>query len=340
MWETTRGFESLSLRQNAVLDREEKPQDLVFCGFYIERNFKMDCTDKQIGRNIKAIRNANKKSYLDFADAIGISDSLLEKIENGTRHATDEIIHLISKNTGFSFNQIKYKDLSFLEKGDLYLEDDLSVGDFIETSNFETYTIDIMKILFPIVDDKKSLENDEFGAGIRIAHEKIESCTFSSKDCITAINHFIRASKNKTCADLSAINILSCFGYLYSAVLFASASKSEMQSLLNKKCASFSDFLGGIQTSIIQSKMQNSKRAYLEKYNSYLTTYMRKLVETKDNSDYAYYFLCTRYWLGIMDEEITLINENQMGVFGESMLDSLWKMGNKYATALHEYINS
>ena len=38
----------------------------------------MEYNDKQIGRNIKAIRDANKKNYLDFADAIGISDSLLE----------------------------------------------------------------------------------------------------------------------------------------------------------------------------------------------------------------------------------------------------------------------
>ena len=65
---------------------------------------------------------------------------------------------------------------------------------------------------------------------------------------------------------------------------------------------------------------------------------MRKLVASTENSDYAYYFLCLRYWLGIMDEEITLIDENQMRVFGESMFDSLWKMGNKYAKTLHDYL--
>lgn len=299
----------------------------------------MEYNDKQIGRNIKAIRNANKKSYLDFAEAIGISDSLLEKIENGTRHATDEIIQLISKNTGFSFSEIKYKDLSCLEKGELYFDEDLSVGDFTEISDLETHIVDIMKLQFPIVENEKSLEDNEFRAGIRIAHEKIESCAFSSKDCITAINHFIRASKNKTCADLSAINILSCFGYLYNATVLSSVSEGEMQSLLKKKISSFSDYFGAVKTSINQSKILNRKGGYLEKYNGYLTTYMRKLVESTENSDYAYYFLCLRYWLGIMDEGITLIDENQMKVFGESMFDSLWKMGNKYAKALHDYLN-
>lgn len=63
--------------------------------------------DKKIGRNIKAIRNANKKSYIDFAEDIGISQSYLEKIENGSRSAMDHVIENISKNTGFSFQEIK-----------------------------------------------------------------------------------------------------------------------------------------------------------------------------------------------------------------------------------------
>lgn len=82
------------------------------------------------------------------------------------------------------------------------------------------------------------------------------------------------------------------------------------------------------------------KKSYLAKYNGFLTKYMRKLVESKEHSDYAYYFLCLRYWLGIMDERITMLDDNQMKVFGESMFDSLWKMGNKYAKALHDYLES
>jgi len=300
----------------------------------------MKYSDKQIGRNIKAIRNANKKNYLDFADAIGISDSLLEKIENGTRPATDQVIQCISKNTGFSFNDIKYKDLSYLEKGDLYFEDDLSIADFTKECELETFSIDAIKIQFPIVEDEKALEDTEFATGIRISRDKIQSGVFTSKECIAAINHFIRAAKKPLCADLSAINILSCFGYLYYATVILSVSEGKIQFLASQKITSFSDYFGAINASIDQSKMQNRKMGYLEKYNSYLTTYMRKLVESKENSDYAYYFLCLRYWLGIMDEQITLLDEHQMNLFGESMFDSLWKMGNKYATALHDYLNN
>ena len=110
-----------------------------------------------------------------------------------------------------------------------------------------------------------------------------------------------------------------------------------MHSLSKKKITSVSDYFVEVKNSIKPSKISDSKRDYLEKYNGFLTTYMRKLVESKQNSDYAYYFLCLRYSLGIMDEKITLIDEHQMRMFGESLFDSLWKMGNKYAKALHDY---
>ena len=300
----------------------------------------MEYSDKQIGRNIKAIRNANKKNYLDFATAINISDSLLEKIENGTRHATDVIIQRIANISGFSFSEIKYKDLSYLEKGDLYFKEYLSIGDFAKANELETFFIDIMKLQFPILEDKKSLEDNEFNAGIHIAHEKIQSWEFSSEECINAINHFIRAEKNPICSDLSAINILSCFGYLYIANILSSIPENEVQAILKKNIASLSDYLGLFSTSKIQSKIQKNKKDYLKNYNGFLTTYMRKLAASTENSDYAYYFLCLRYLSGIMDEDITLIDANQMRVFGESMFDSLWKMGNKYAKALHEYLDN
>ena len=299
----------------------------------------MESNDKQIGRNIKAIRNANKNNKSDFSANIHISESLLEKIENGTRPATDKTIQLISKNTGFSFSEIKYGDLSYLEKGDLCFEEDFSFADFSKICELEALSLSIMKLLFPIVEDKNALEDTEFNTGIRIVHEKIQSGVFSSKECITAINHFIRSGKKEKCADLSAINILSCFGYLYSATVLASISKEKIKSHVKESITSLSDYLVVVNNSIDQRKMLNRKRKFLEKYNGCLTTYMRKLVESQENSDYAYYYLCLRYWFGNMDEEITLIDENQMKVFAESMFDSLWKMGNKYAKALHDYLN-
>ena len=300
----------------------------------------MEYNNKQIGRNIKAIRNANNKSYLDFAADIGISESLLQKIETDGRHVTDAIIQIISEKTGFPFNDIKYKDLSNLEKRELCFDEELTWTQFTEEADLLSLIVDALKYQFPIVEDEKALENEEFNMGIQIVRERIHSYVFSSGDCIKAINHFIHARKTQTCADLSAINILSCFGYLYFATVLLHIPQQKIESLIKKRISSHSDFWGATTSCVDQNVLLNSKRVYLDKYDKFLTTYMKKLASSEKNSDYAYYFLGLRYYLGIMDEKITLLDDHQMRLFGESMLDSLWKMGNKYAKALHDQIES
>ena len=109
------------------------------------------------------------------------------------------------------------------------------------------------------------------------------------------------------------------------------ASEKDIEALLKKKISSISGFFSAITTDIKQNDIYKRKRLFLEKYNEFLTKYMRKLVKSERNSDFAYYYLCIRYLSGIMDENITLIDEKQMRIFGESMFDSLCKMGNKYA---------
>ena len=141
----------------------------------------MDYNDKRIGRNIQAIRKANKKDVYEFATSINLSEDMLKKIECGDRHATDQTIQKVSDISGFSFNSIKYKDLSYLEKGDLYFEEDLTFGDFTEMEEYKEFSIMLLKFYFPIVEDEAAFEDTEFGAGVRIAHEKIQSLSFSSE---------------------------------------------------------------------------------------------------------------------------------------------------------------
>lgn len=295
----------------------------------------MECNDKLIGKNIKSIRNANRKSIYDFANDIGISDSLLGKLENGSRHATDEIIQLISEKTGFSFNMIKYKNLTSLEKGEMCFDEGISLYEIEEDFEFSSIFYDIFKLMFPIAVNEEHLANENFRSGISIVHDKIQVLNCSTADCIKAINYFINASSVKELSDFSAINILSCFGYLY--ILSINVYSIDSDTLLKEKASSISDICTFIQSSIDKNKTLMKKKRFIENYNGLLTKYMRKLVESGKNSDFAYYYLYIRYSLGMMDETITLIDENQMKIFSETLFDSMWKMGNKYAKALHEY---
>ena len=210
----------------------------------------MDCNDKQIGRNIKAIRNANKKDYYEFATAINISEDLLKKIESGGRHATDQTIQKISEITGISFSSIKYKDLSYLEKGEFCLDEDLTFHELSEVDELKELNFRLLKLQFPIMEDKEALESDEFIAGIKIAHNSIETCDFTPKECIDAINHFIRSSDNPNCANLAAINILSCFGYLYTFTVISLVSEDKVPKLLKERITSLTDYWCAIRSSL------------------------------------------------------------------------------------------
>lgn len=114
----------------------------------------------------------------------------------------------------------------------------------------------------------------------------------------------------------------------------------DISKLQNKTISSLLDIITIARSSINYNKVTQKKKTFLDNYNNFLTKYMRILTSSNFNSDFAYYYLCIRYRIGMMDEDITLMDQNQMSIFAESLLDCMWKMGNKYAKALHDYEES
>ena len=293
----------------------------------------MENDDKRTGRNIRAIRNANKRSLPDFAGDLNVSESLLSKIENGTRTAGDDLLFQIANNAAVSYSQLKYGDLSHLEKGELFLEDvpfglfnDLMLEEFQER----------FAVIFPIAADEKAMSIEDFQSGVRFARKKMQHFQFTVKECLSALNSFIRASANEACADFSHINMLSCYGYLYVFKYKAVCLDKKIERIAEEKFNSLWEYLRTYNSNMNMKLAAETKKEFLDKHGKNLSAAMYKLAQSRENADYAYYYLALRYLFGMMDETITLIDEKQMALFGESMLDSLWKMGNKYAMAWHE----
>ena len=294
----------------------------------------MENDDKKTGRNIKYIRNANKISSADFADSIGVSDSLLQKIESGARHAADDLLYQIARNAGIPFSQIKYGDLSYLEKGELSFDEDLKI-DLISEMLYEDVQ-ELYSTLFPIVEGECSLRSDEFAEGIRIAHAKIQRLVFTVEECRSAIRCFANALADEGCADHAAINILSCLGYLYVFRYKSAGLGKRTESLLNEKVSSGWGFTAAFYSKSDARIAAEKKKEFLERYGDILGLCLKKLTASGENADYACYYLGLRYLFGMMDEAVTLFDEQQMADFGRSMLRSLGEMGNKYAQAFCE----
>ena len=293
----------------------------------------MENDDKRTGRNIRAVRNANQIKLGDFAYSLGCSESLLQKIESGARRADDELIHQIARNTGLSFSQIKYGDLSFLEKGELALD----AVPFAELTDLMFEEIrDRFAVLLPIAADERAMSIEDFRNGVSLAREKIQRFQFTGKECLSAVNSFLRASAHEECADYSRINVLSCFGYLFIFKYRAVCMNQRIERHFGEKVSSLWEYMQTNSSNMDMKLAAEKKKEFLGKYEKNITAAMRSLAESAANADFAYYYLALRYLLGMMDESVTLMDEKQMAVFGESLMDSLWKMGNKYAIAWHE----
>lgn len=292
--------------------------------------------DIKIGRNIKSIRNANKKSYIDFSADIGVSDSYLEKLENGSRPATDDVIKTISKRTGFLFHDIIFGDLTYLEKGDLSFDKELELKDAISELDLNNHFTELLKKLYPFVSDVESLKSESFSKGFEIVN-KITTLDFESSEVIEAINYFISA-KEEGINELSSFNVLSCFGYYY-MIYFNGIREDFNEEALNKSTVkTMSDFTGKLSKINDISIAAKRKKIFLENYNRILTKHMSELNKSNSHQDYAIYFLCIRYIFGLLDKSITKLDDLQMELFGLSLLDSLAKMGNKYAIELSGFL--
>jgi transcriptional regulator with XRE-family HTH domain len=60
----------------------------------------LNADDIRIGATIKALRCAYGLSRVELGRAIGKSDKLIEKIENGYRHATPEVCRAVADALG------------------------------------------------------------------------------------------------------------------------------------------------------------------------------------------------------------------------------------------------
>lgn len=292
--------------------------------------------DKKIGRNIKAIRNANEKSYIDFAEDIGISQSYLEKIENGSRSAMDHVIENISKNTGFSFQDIKFGDLTYLEKGDLSFSEELKMQDFTREFNIKNHIIEYFKRLFPFISNKKTLKSEKFSKAMDIV-KRIINLDFELTDAIEAINYF-NSSKIEGVNELSSLNILSCFGYIYMLFFNGILEDFNEEELNRIKFKTTSELFGEISKLKSERLAVERKKTFMKSYNGLLTHHMTELNKSKNYQDFVIYYLFVRYRIGMLDNDITKLDDFQMELFSLSLLDCIAKMGNKYAIALIIYL--
>jgi len=292
---------------------------------------------KRIGKNLAAIRKAyGCSSTLEFALKLdfngrypGLSFDTLKKAESGEYPIKEQTIRLFASLTMFTYEKIVYEDLTDLEPNSLDLYDFCGSELLNDTDLLENF-VEMLKSIFPYVSSKKAMKSKDFAKAYNICIKKLNGTKFLGEDVVEAVNLFSQMDFPQ-----AHVNILSCLGRLYIALISSGMNQASLDNISNKTYPNVIEFakkMYNIKNYDENVKfMGNQKRRYLEAYNSVLTNSMAKLLESNEYKDFAYYYLGVRYYFGIMDNDITKISDSDMNSFGINMLDCLEIMGNKYA---------
>ena len=298
----------------------------------------MSLTDndkKRIGKNIQYLRKANHRSVDELADLLHVSKDKIQHIENGSypKDNWDDIIKEMSSISGYTFNQIRFDDLSKIEKDSLYFGDKVKATEFFEVLETDNCLKELFSYMLPIVKDNQSNDSKYF-----IDATKQLEIAFSNNgtkvDLLNAISMFLD-SYLKDGVAIGCINALSCLGYLF---LFCLGEEVDENKIEQIKANNYMEMLSKLHSSVDKNDLSTNKKEFFSKYNNLINECIDVLNKYDEYKDYLIFYTSTRYQLGMFDISEVKMNEDEMHRFGESLFNNLFNLGNKYAVRLHNYL--
>ncbi len=272
----------------------------------------MEIDQKLLGKNIKTIRKWFKKSNEEFASFLGISISLVEKMQSGDKPVSRDLLEKISSLSGCPIFSLLYFDLSLLDGN---LNFDKTLNDFISEGFLKKTT----SKLFPIIPSDTS--SKLFQKGMEAVDNEFFKYDMTFDVFDKTANLFFE-SFQKEDVEEGVVNALSCLGIYWITISISTTCNVN---------SSLRDLAENINNSANKKAAENSKKVFLKSHEKLISRLMSKARESKKYSDYAYYFLALRYWFGMMDSDITNMDQFEEKSFGISLLDCLENMGNSFA---------
>ena len=292
---------------------------------------------ERIGNNIACIRKAyGYKTQLDFALALdpnghypGLSHDMIKKYESGKYQIAEKVVRLIASLTFFSFEEIVHDDLSDLEPNSLTLDGD-ELKDVLYSEELLKDIGETINVMFPIFKPENVCNDTNFIKAVNICEEKLNYPTIQEIDVDAACELF----EQSNCPE-ALVNILSIIGRLYFTYVYCGIKESVLRQIQSEHFDRFIDYSKRLQN--LRGYAENAefmaqlKRKFLEKYNCGLSYYMAEAAKYNQFKDFVYYYLSIRYYIGLMDNDITKLSDSEMNSFAINMIECLDIIGNKYA---------
>ena len=301
---------------------------------------------KRIGNNLKTIRRSlGYKSALEFALALdpnasypGLSHDMIKKYEAGKYPISEQTLRHIAELTQIPFEKIVFDDLT---NSNEFLFDDLKTdfagSELIENDEIKEAIAEYFCTIFPLFTSKEAVKNKDFVKAYSICETKINRVDFDEDHLLEAVNTFIKLDIPE-----AYLNVMSVVGRFYLNYYCFGMTQKSIEKMSNTTFYSLIDCtkqaakLKGYEKDY---EMKEIKRKILDTFNGCLTLCMTRASKVEKYKDYVFYYLAARYYFGLMDNDITKLSDEEMNLFGNSMMDCLKIMKNEYAITFKNFNN-
>lgn len=295
-----------------------------------EYDFSLDDRLK-IGKNIKAIRESygcknHSMLYVFLNSPKGLSDSKLRQIEDGSyKPYNKSILIALAKLFGITYSDIVYNDVENIVKKDEHTpKKGKSIQDQLKESEDEIFDefIESMIACYPFYQNN----------GIEHKWESIIESNFDDKTIEKSIRELeidYKKTKNpEICANI--ISLIMRIGF------FVCCQSDDIGEMIdNRHNFSELDFFSQLYANKnIQTKMENQKKKYLEKYGDIIDKYISELNKKQKCMEYLQFIVAMRYCASMLDNSEYKLSDHEMHIFGYTLLMYLNKIGNKFAKKL------
>ena len=285
---------------------------------------KRSLESERIGKNIKAIKDANGMTWEEFADFVKVSLSTLTKLKGGSIPFSDDDLSKVALKTGISEKEIKEIDPElFAEKHGFYknskvISDNVSIYKML----ISDFTPSFMEAMFPFETDKKSLSTKSFSDAIKM------SCQ-TDDDLLEAIKLFHK-SLDEGATPAACVNILSCL-FLY-FLFFTNGYKTgdDCMEVLNKSAKSRMMVSKILKDSSNKDLAKKRKKLFFETYSGLIEECFEKTTKSRRYREYAQFNYAIRDVYGMLDYE-TETSDEEVAIKFLSEFSLLYQTRNKYA---------
>lgn len=290
-----------------------------------------------IGKNIMAIKEANGMTNEEFSDFLEgrISANKLSKATSGLVQFTDSELFWLSLYTGIDEEDIANQDSkAFIEAHNLYknsmtFQNKKSIEQMASNNEMSAAflaRLEVFNVSFPIVSDKKALEEKNFKKAMSL----IGKIDFFEKEKLDEIICLFKNSAQEKGIEAAYANILSLLGVYYTLQSLG-MSKYELLDLLQKKPSSELDITKLIRESSKPDLARKQKEKFFEEYGELFDLCFDELFESKKYKDFADYFWYVKYSYQIINPKEFQLTTEEICLIAEHLLLFLALKGNKYA---------